>query len=90
MRMVAFAGLGMILGYLYFTWVRRATGSVRSQGTPLARRSVMGMILRIAVFAVVLGLLLYRFGPVPGVAALMGAAISRALMARVEPKPRGY
>ncbi len=88
MRMVVFAGLGMVLGYLYFTCVRHAAGFVQPQRTPLARRSFVAMVLRLAVFVLMLGTLLYRFGPLPGVAALMGAAVTRGLMIRAEPRPR--
>ena len=87
MRLFAFAGLGMVLGYLYFAWVRRSTG--QSQGAPLAGPSVAAMAARLMVFALVLGVLLYRFGPPAGIAALVGAAITRVLMARAEGKPRG-
>ncbi len=86
--MAVFASLGMVLGYLYFTCVRHATGSVQPERTPIARRSFVAMVLRLAVFALVLGILLYRFGPLAGVAALMGAAVTRGLMIRAEPKPR--
>ncbi len=56
--------------------------------TPLARRSFVAMVLRLAVFVLMLGTLLYRFGPLAGVAALMGAAVTRGLMIRAEPRPR--
>ena len=46
------------------------------------------MVLRLAVFALMLGTLLYRFGPLAGVAALMGAAVTRGLMIWAEPRPR--
>ena len=64
------------------------TGSVQPQRTPLTRRSVVAMVLRLAVFALMLGTLLYRFGPLAGVAALMGAAVTRGLMIWAEPRPR--
>ena len=88
--MVAFAGLGMLLGYLYFAWVRQARGFVQSQRTPLARRGFVAMVPRLAVFALVLGILLHLFGTLAGVTALAGAAITRGLMVRAEPKLRGH
>ncbi len=88
--MVAFAGLGMLLGYLYFAWARQARGFVQFQRTPLARRGFVAMVLRLAVFALVLGILLHRFGPLAGVAALAGAAVTRGLMVRAEPTLRGH
>lgn len=53
-----------------------------------ARPANVAMVLRLAVFALMLGTLLYRFGPLAGVAALMGAAVTRGLMIRAEPRPR--
>ena len=88
--MVAFAGFGMVLGYLYFAWVCHATGHVHSQKTPLARRSLVALVLRLSVFALVLGVLLHRFGPLAGVAALAGATVARNLMVWAEPKPQGH
>jgi len=90
MRFLAFTALGMLLGYLYFAWVRRATGPASSHGAALERRSLPGMLVRLVAFALVLGFLLYRFGPLAGVAALVGMAASRGLMARAELRPPGH
>ncbi len=90
MRFLAFASLGMVLGYLYLSWVRRALGSVSSNRMPPGRRAVAEMLLRLVAFALVLGLLLYRFGPLSGVAALVGAVLSRSLMARSGLELRGH
>ena len=90
MRLVVFAGPGILLGYRYFAWARQARGFVQFQRTPLARRGFVAMVLRLAVFALVLCTLLHRFGLLAGVAALAAAAVTRGLMVRAEPTLQGY
>ena len=82
--MAVLAGLGMVLGYL--------SSPTPELCNPKGHRSpgeaVVAMVLPLAVFALMLGTLLHRFGPVAGVAGLMGAVVTRGLMIRAEPRPR--
>lgn len=87
MRFLLFVGLGIVLGYLYSRWVRRAAGSLSSsrQG-----QAVVEMVVRLVAFALVLGLMLYRFGSLAGIAVAVGMVLARSFMARSELKLRGH
>lgn len=84
MRWLAFLSLGTAMGYLYFSWVRRATGSVVSRGESISRRNATGMALRLSAFTLVLFILVLRFGALAGAATLAGMLACRALMVRRE------
>ena len=88
MRLLFFAAMGTVLGYLYFSWVRLRVGSIASHCPP-GRQAVLEMVVRLVAFALVLALLLYRFGSLAGIAVLVGMVLARSLMTRAELKPRG-
>lgn len=80
MRVLAFFTIGLVLGYLYFSWMRQSAGSLAPGGERLSRPYLGSMLVRLSLYAATLSLIVVRFGAPAAAAAILGMAVSRALM----------